>query len=50
MPTGRTVHLKGFKLDKKTGKPVRDKSKQPVSARIAEKRKPKTKYVGGSKS
>lgn len=42
MPTGRTVHLKGFKLDKKTGKPVRDKSKQPVSARIAEKRKPKT--------
>lgn len=47
MPTGRIVHLKGFKLDKKTGKPVKDKSKQPVSARIAEKRKPKTKFNHG---
>lgn len=50
MPTGRTVHLKGFRLDKKTGKPVRDKTKQSVSQRIAEKKKPKTKFQRGTRS
>lgn len=48
MPTGRIVNLKGFKLDKKTGKPVKDKSKQPVSAKIAEKKKPKRKWSKAS--
>lgn len=42
--TGHRIKLKGFRIDKKTGKPVRDKSKQPVSAKIAEKKKPKRKW------
>lgn len=46
MSTGRIVHLKGFRIDKKTGKPVKNTSKQSVSQRIAERKKPKTTYRG----
>lgn len=48
MPTGRQIKLKGFKIGRE-GKPIRDKSKQPVSARLAEKHKPKVKYLRGTR-
>lgn len=47
MPTGRIVHLAGFRIDKKTGKPVKSQRGKSVSARIAEKKKPKTKFKRG---
>lgn len=48
MPTGRIVNLNGFRIDKKTGKPVRSTKGKSVSQRIAEAKKPKTKFKRGS--
>lgn len=47
MPTGRIVHLKGFKLDKKTGNPVKSQKGKSVSQRIAERKKPKVSFKPG---
>ena len=48
MPTGHQTHLKGFKIDKKTGKPVKSRKGKSVSQRIAERKKPKSKFKRGS--
>lgn len=47
MPTGRIVTLKGYKIDTKTGRPVKSEKGKSVSQRIAEKKKPKTKFKRG---
>lgn len=47
MPTGRIVHLAGFRIDKRTGQLVKSQRGKSVSARIAEKKKPKTKFKRG---
>ncbi len=47
MPTGRIVHLNGYRIDKKTGKPVKTTKGKSVTQRIAEKKKPKTKFKRG---
>lgn len=47
MPTGRIVNLKGYKIDKKTGKPVKSEKGKSVSQRIAERKKPKTRFNRG---
>ncbi len=46
MPTGRIVSIKGYRIDKKTGKPVKSSKGKSVSQRIAEAKKPKTTYRG----
>ena len=50
MPTGHQTHLKGFRIDKKTGKPVKSSKGKSVSQRIAERKKPKSKFKRGSRS
>ena len=45
---GHKIHLPGFKLDKKTGKPVKSSKGKSVSQRIAERKKPKSKFIRGS--
>ena len=47
--SGRKIQIKNFKLDK-NGKPVRSQRKKSVSQRIAEKKKPKTKFKRGTRS
>lgn len=47
MPTGRIVNLKGYRIDKKTGQPVKSQKGKSVSARIADRKKPKTKFKRG---
>ena len=44
MSTGIKINLKGFKIDKKTGNPVKATMSKSVSQRIAEKKKPKRKW------
>lgn len=45
--SGQKIHLKGYRIDKKTGKPVKNEARKSVSQRIAEKKKPKTKFKRG---
>lgn len=47
MPTGRIVSLKGYRIDQKTGKPVKSEKGKSVSARIADRKKPKTRFKRG---
>lgn len=47
MSTGRIVNLKGYRIDKKTGKPVKSEKGKSVSARIADRKKPKVKFTRG---
>lgn len=45
--SGHKIHLKNYRIDKKTGKPVKSTKGKSVSQRIAEKKKPKTKFKRG---
>lgn len=45
--SGHKIHLKNYMIDKKTGKPVKSTKGKSVSQRIAEKKKPKTKFKRG---
>jgi len=49
MATGHKIHLKGFRLDKKTGKPVRNLARLDVSTRLKQAASKKIRPNRGSK-
>ncbi len=48
-PQGRAVKLDGYRMDPKTGKLVRHQPRLNASARIAQAKTPKQRYVGGGR-
>lgn len=49
MTTGHRIHLKGFRIDKKTGKPVRNMAQLDVSTRLKQAASKKIRVNRGSK-
>ena len=49
MTTGHRIHIKGFRLDKKTGKPVRSVAHLDVSRRLQKAASKKIRVKRGSK-
>lgn len=49
MTTGHRIHIKGFRLDKKTGKPVRSVAHLDISHRLQKAASKKIRVKGGGK-
>ncbi len=49
MTTGHRIHLKGFRLDKKTGKPVKSVAHLDISRRLQQAASKKIRVNRGSK-